>query len=118
MTAAWIPLCGVLDSARGDGRRAPVGGFAHVDVHEVVGVDAATDGDDTDGVSQLAALFQHLHDEAVSDAVRAAGAIAGVDRGHTLGDLKYRFHFTLPPPAVFSPDRRSPVSSVRCRRCG
>ena len=79
-----------------------VGGFIHIAVEVVICKDGASDRGHAHDVAgfQLAFLDQlvdALRDQAVDNAVIAAGAVMELLIGKKLGFLKYNGHFTYPP---------------------
>ena len=70
--------------AGGHRRGAPVGRLRHVQVEVVVGQHRAAHRGDADGPLPHAQLVEHLGDQAVDDAVGAAGAVVGVGLGQAL----------------------------------
>ena len=85
-----------------DCRSTAVGGFIHIAVEVVIRKDRASDRGHAHDVAgfQLAFLDQlvdALCDQAVDNAVVAAGAVMELLIGKKLGFLKYDGHFTYPP---------------------
>ena len=79
-----------------------MGGLVHVAVEVVVGEDGAADGGDAHDVAglELALLDQlvdALGDQAVDDAVVAAGAVVELLVSQQLGFLKDNGHLIYPP---------------------
>ena len=74
-------------------RSASVCGLAHIDVHEMMRIDRAADRHDADRIAERSSLLEALHDNSMCDTVSAARTVGCIDRDHTLGWLKYCFHF-------------------------
>ena len=69
----------------------------HIHIHVMVGNDRAAHRGHTNGVSKVSALLQHLHNQAMGNAMGAAGAIMQLGFPHSFGIFKYGLHLTSPP---------------------
>ena len=83
--------------AGGNSRSTTMGRLHHINVHVLVSHDGAANGRNSDAVTQVAALFQHFHNQTMRNTVRAAGAVMQLGLTHTFCIFKYGLQLTSPP---------------------
>ena len=69
----------------------------HINIHVLVSHNGAAHGGNGDAVTQVTALLQHFHNQAMSNTVRAAGAVVQLGLTHTFCIFKYGLQLTSPP---------------------
>ena len=85
-----------LNAGSNSGRTA-MGRLDHINIHVLVRHNGAANGRNSDAVAQVATLFQHFHNQAMSNTVSTTGAVMHLGLTHTFGIFKYGLQLTSPP---------------------